>query len=131
MEDGKLDRIDGLLVALYGGVMGFDGYDSITAERMEMDKLEFGWSLYILQLRGMITGCVFQPPRPGRKEKLMGVIRDNLALTPEGFRRAEELAKEAHPEHWTTRSALAEGIKTILVNVGCGVMANYVSRLIS
>lgn len=126
----RLDKSDALLLALYAGTLHCTGFDDVTASRMEMEKREFGWTLYILQMRGWIAGCVFQPPKPGSKDKLMGVLRDGLMLTPEGFQHAEALAKEANPEHGGTVAALLDGAFRALEGVGCGVMANFVFRWI-
>lgn len=79
-----------ILVALYAEAIHCGNFNEVNRTTMGMESREFGWALYILQMRGLIAGCAFQPPAPGSAENLMGVIRDALILTPEGFRRAEE-----------------------------------------
>ena len=121
-----MDKTDAVLLALYAGALHASGFADVTAHRMEMEKREFGWTLYILQMRGWIEGCVFQPPKPGSRDKLMGVLRDELTLTTVGFQRAEALAKEANPEHGETIHALLDGAFRLLENIGCGLMANFI-----
>lgn len=78
-----------ILKALYAEAIHHGDFNEVTAYKLDMDKREFGWSLYVLQLRGLIEGCKFQPPNPSSPKALMGVIRDNLALTAKGFEQVE------------------------------------------
>ena len=125
-----LDITYAMLEALYAFTLNGDGFDALTADRMGQTPQAFGWSLYVMQLRGWIAGCKFQPPAPGSPDKLMGVIRSGLTLTEAGFKEAEALARERQPEHGRSIKRLTEGAWLILKDIGCGIMANYVSRWI-
>ena len=87
---------------------------------MEMEPGEFGWTLYQLQMRGMIAGCKFQPPQPGAPGCLMGVLRDGLMLTPQGFQAAEAMLDR------DSDAARLHAVWEILRDVGSGVMASIV-----
>lgn len=119
-----LDKWESVLLALYASAIGGRGFRDVDSKTMEMDSNEFGWTLYVLQMRGMIEGCKFQPARPGEKGQLLGVMRDNLLLTPKGFEKAEEMLTEQNDD-----GRLREA-RTILENVGCGIMANIISKII-
>ena len=122
----KIEKADAILLALYAGALHGEGFSGVTAAAMETEKRDFGWALYVLQMRGWISGCVFQPPGPGDRERLMGVIRDNLQLTPEGFKRAEEMAAERAPAKGRATGLLLQGAFELLRDIGCGVMANTI-----
>ena len=119
----KYEPWEAVLAALYAQAVHFGSFAEVTAASMEMEPRVFGWVLYILQMRGLIEGCVFQPPRPQDPQKLMGVMRDALALTPKGFDAAEALL----PGAGRTWEQLRE-IASILAQAGSGAMAAIVQR---
>ena len=86
-----MDNWELTLLALYAGAVSGMGFNDVTARWMEIPEQEFGWTLYIMQMRGVIEGCLFQPPRPGDPDQPMKVNRDALILTPKGFERAEAM----------------------------------------
>lgn len=122
-----IEKHDAVLLALYAQALHGGSFSEVTRVQMEMEPGEFAWALYILQMRGMIGGCVFQPPRPASKDKIMGVLRDDLLLTPDGFNRAESLAKTAAGnDSQLTSGILLQGVWNLLANVGCGLMASAI-----
>ena len=118
----QFDKWESVLLALYAGAVSGHGFSDVERLSMEMSENEFGWTLYILQMRGMTEGCRFQPPRPEDREHLMGVIRSGLMLTPKGFEKAEELLTAEND------AGRLREMSDILLNIGCGVMANLVSK---
>ena len=60
-----LDDWEKTLLALYAGAVSGAGFNDVRAEELGIAPEKFGWVLYILQMRGLIEGCVFQPPHPG------------------------------------------------------------------
>lgn len=110
-----------VLLALYAEAIHCGSFAEVTAGTMEMESRTFGWTLYVLQMRGLIEGCRFQPPQPGEPGQLMGVLRDGLLLTPAGFQAAEAMLGE----HQTTSERL-HAVWALLRDVGCGLMANVV-----
>lgn len=115
-----------VLLALYAEAVHCGSFAEVTAGTMDMPKGEFGWTLYILQMRGLIAGCVFQPPRPGTPGNLMGVLRSSLTLTPQGFQTAEAML-----EGEESTAGRLHAVWVLLRDMGCGVMANIVYRWIA
>lgn len=118
----KYESWEAVLSALYAQALHFGSFSEVTAASMEMEPRVFGWVLYILQMRGLIEGCVFQPPKPQDAQKLMGVMRDSLALTPKGFEAAEELLPGAG-RTWEKLKGIAE----ILAQAGSTIMAAVIT----
>ena len=110
-----------VLLALYAEAIHCGSFAEVTSRTMGMEPGEFGWTLYNLQMRGLIAGCTFQPPHPDTPGNVMGLIRDSLMLTPEGFRLAERLLGAGK-----TEDQALHGIWCVLRDAGCGVMANIV-----
>ena len=117
----KLEGWQLILLALYAEAIHCGSFAEVTAAAMGMPGNEFGWTLYHLQMRGLIEGCRFQPPHPGTPGNLMGTLRDNLMLTPQGFQTAEALLADRR----TTAERL-HAVWATLRDVGVGVMANIV-----
>ena len=117
-----LDKWETVLLALYASVVGGHGFNDVEHLSMGMTENEFGWTLYILQMRGMIEGCKFKPPRPDDKDHMMGVIRSGLLLTPKGFEKAEEMLQAQND------AGRLREVRDILLDVGSQVMANIVSK---
>lgn len=115
-----------VLMALYAEAISCGSFAEVTAGTMDLPRNEFGWILYTLQMRGLIAGCVFQPPRPDTPGNLMGVLRSNLTMTPQGFQAAEAMLDGEESTIGQLRAIWA-----ILRDVGCGVMANIVYRWIA
>lgn len=107
-----------ILLALYAEALRCGSFCEVTAKTMEMDGGVFGWTLYKLQMKGMIEGCRFIPPAPGRPGRTMEALRDGLLLTAEGFRAAEKMLGEGGAEAGQLRAAWE-----ILRDAGCGIMA--------
>lgn len=116
-----------VLLALYAEALHCGSFAEVTAGTMEIPKGEFGWTLYALQMRGLIAGCAFQPPRPNTPGNLMGVLRSHLALTPWGFQVAEGTLEQEDDDSVGRLHAIWE----ILRDAGCGIMANIVYRWIA
>lgn len=116
----KREKWELILLALYGEAIHCGSFAEVTAKTMDMESGEFGWTLYQLQMRGMIEGCRFQPPNPCAPGGLMGVLRDGLMLTPQGFQTAEAWLGK------TGCSASLHALWEILRDTGCGVMAAVV-----
>ena len=87
----EIDNWKLMLLALYAGAVSGRGFNEVTAMEMELSEREFNWTLYVMQMRGVIEGCVFTPPRPRDKEQLMQVGRTELMLTPKGFEKVEAM----------------------------------------
>ncbi len=119
---GTYDKWESVLIALYASALSGHGFNDVNAVSMGMQKGAFGWTLYILQMRGMIEGCKFQPPKQGEPDDRIGVARGALLLTPKGFEKAEEMLTEQ------SDSARLTEARSILANIGCGIMANIISR---
>lgn len=117
----KLEKWQIVLLALYAEAIHCGSFAEVTSRTMGMTSGEFGWTLYSLQMRGLIAGCVFQPPHPDTPGNLMGLLRDNLMLTPEGFQTAERLLDAEK-----TADQMLHAIWCVLRDMGCGVMANIV-----
>lgn len=115
-----MDKWQSTLLALYAEAIHGGSFAEVTAGALNMEKGEFGWTLYQLQMRGMIEGCKFQPPEPGSAGNLMGVIRSGLLLTPKGFETAEAMTAEE------TDAGRLNRLWSALRDVGCGVMANII-----
>lgn len=142
----KREKWELVLLALYAEAIGCGSFAEVTAKTMDMGGGEFGWTLYALQMRGLITGCRFQPPQPSSAGNLMGVLRDGLMLTPQGFQQAEALldgalcsnfqfdrsGREATwnpggiPTSRKTTAARLHAVWEILRDTGCAVMASVV-----
>ena len=116
------------LLALYAEAVRCGSFAEVNRTTLEMEKGEFGWTLYQLQMRGMIEGCTFQPPRPEGAGCIMGVIRDNLLLTPQGFAAAETLLTE---DARGRRDRTLTEIWTMLRDAGAGAMAAMIYSWIS
>lgn len=114
----ELEKWELVLLALYGEAIHCGSFAEVTAKTMGMESGVFGWTLYVLQMRGMIEGCRFLPPNPGAPDGLMSVLRDGLMLTPQGFQMAEARLGE------TNSAAILHRIWEILRDTGCGVMAS-------
>lgn len=117
----KREKWELVLLALYAEAIGCGSFAEVTAKTMDMGGGEFGWTLYALQMRGLITGCRFQPPQPSSAGNLMGVLRDGLMLTPQGFQQAEALLSDRK-----TTAARLHAVWEILRDTGCAVMASVV-----
>ena len=115
-----------VLLALYAEAIHCGSFAEVTAGTMGISKSEFGWTLYLLQMRGLIAGCAFQPPRPNTPGNLMGVLRSNLTLTPQGFQSAEAML-----EGDESTVGRLHAVWELLRDMGCGVMANIVYRWIA
>lgn len=123
----KIEKHEAVLLALYAQALHSGAFAEVTRVQMEMDANEFAWALYILQMRGWICGCVFQPPNPSSKERIMGVLRDALMLTPEGFSHAEALAKAAIGTDVRLPSdMMLHGVWNLMTNIGCSMMASLI-----
>ena len=85
----KPDTEEIILKALYAEAIHHGDFNEVTAQRLDMESRDFGWALYVLQMRGLIEGCKFQPPHPSTPGAVMGVIRRNLTLTAKGFEQVE------------------------------------------
>lgn len=109
-----------ILLALYAEVIRCGSFAEVTASVMDMGRGEFGWTMYQLQMRGHISGCVFQPPHPGAPGNLMGMIRDDLLLTPQGFQAAEAMVNR------DTDAGRLHAAWEIMRDVGCSVMASVI-----
>lgn len=118
----QMDSWEKILLALYAGVISGHGFGDVDYLSMEMTKNEFGWTLYILQMRGLIEGCKFQPPRPDDKEHLIGVSRTGLLLTPKGFEKAEEMLTAEND------AGRLREVRDAMINIGCGIIANVLSK---
>lgn len=105
------------LLALYAEALHCGSFAEVNRVSLGMEKCEFGWTLYLLQMRGLIEGCAFQPPKPDAAGRVMGVIRDGLLLTPRGFDMAEKMLKPGR-----AAEALHE-IWLLLRDAGASVMA--------
>lgn len=116
------------LLALYAEAVRCGSFAEVNRTTLEMEKGEFGWTLYQLQMRGMIEGCTFQPPRPEGAGRIMGVMRDNLLLTPRGFEAAEKLLTE---DARGRRDRTLTEIWTMLRDAGAGAMAAMIYSWIS
>lgn len=116
----KYEKWELILLALYAEAIHCGSFAEVTAKTMDMASGEFGWMLYQLQMRGMIEGCRFQPPDPCAPGSLMGVLRDGLMLTPQGFQAAEAQLEKANS------TARLHALWEILRDAGCGVMASIV-----
>ena len=117
----KREKWELVLLALYAEAIGCGSFAEVTARTMDIGGGEFGWTLYALQMRGLITGCRFQPPQPSSAGNLMGVLRDGLMLTPQGFQQAETLLSGRG-----TTAARLHAVWEILRDTGCAVMASVV-----
>lgn len=115
-----LDDWEKTLLALYAGAVSGAGFNDVLAEELGIAPGKFGWVLYILQMRGLIEGCVFQPPHPGDQGQVMGVVRTGLMLTPRGFDRVEAML-----EAQRDRGRLRE-VGRLLMDVGCSVMSDLI-----
>ena len=115
-----------VLLALYAEAISCGSFAEVTAGTMDIPENEFGRILYTLQVYGLIAGCVFQPPRPDTPGNLMGVLRHNLTMTPQGFQAAEAMLEGEESAIGQLRA-----VWTILRDMGCGVMANIVYRWIA
>ncbi len=123
----EIEKHEAVLLALYAQALHGGAFCEVTRVQMEMDANEFTWALYVLQMRGWVCGCAFQPPNPSAKERVMGVLRDALMLTPEGFSRAEALARAAvGTDGHLTSGMMLHGVWNLLSNIGCGIMANVI-----
>lgn len=87
------DTPDKILLALYAGVIHGSGFGDVYAGSMNVSKSEFNWSLYILQMRGLIEGCKFQPA--GLCGRELRTQREGLLLTPKGFEKVESELESA------------------------------------
>ena len=72
------EKWERVLLALYAEALSCGSFAEVTAKTMGMESGEFGWTLYALQMRGLIEGCRFQPPQPDSPGALMGVLRNAL-----------------------------------------------------
>lgn len=117
----KYEKWETLLMALYAEALRGGSFAEVTSASMGFSKSEFGWTLYQLQMRGLIEGCVFQPPNPDSPGSIMGVIRNRLLLTPKGFQKGDEMTADAER---TDEKLMI--VWRILRDVGCGIMANIV-----
>lgn len=116
----ELEKWELVLLALYGEAIHCGSFAEVTAKTMEMESGAFGWTLYALQMRGLISGCRFLPPHPDAPGKIIGVLREGLMLTPQGFQMAEARFGE------TSSAARLHRIWEILRDTGCGVMASII-----
>lgn len=116
----KREKWELILLALYAEAIHCGSFAEVTAKTMDMASGEFGWTLYQLQMRGMIEDCRFHPPDPCAPGNLMGVMRDGLMLTPQGFQAAEAQLGKANS------TARLHALWEILRDTGCGVMASIV-----
>lgn len=116
----KLEKWELILLALYGEAIHCGSFAEVTAKTMGMESGEFGWTLYVLQMRELVSGCRFLPPSPSTPNGLMGVLREGLMLTPQGFQTAEARL------NGTGSIARLHGIWEILRDTGCGVMASII-----
>lgn len=121
----RMESWEKILLALYGEAIHCGSFAEVTATTMEMERREFGWTLYALQMRGLISGCVFQPPKPDAADKIMGVLRDGLMLTPQGFQAAENRFGAM------SSTQRLHGIWELLRDTGCSVMASIIYGWIS
>ena len=115
-----MDNWQIVLLALYAEAIHGGSFAEVTAAALDMGKSDFGWTLYQLQMRGMIEGCRFQPPAPDSPGSVMGVIRGGLLLTPRGFETAEAMTEEQ-----SDKGRLMK-LWRLLRDVGCGAMANLI-----
>lgn len=116
----RTEKWELILLALYAEAIHCGSFAEVTAKTMEMGSGEFGWMLYQLQMRGLIEGCRFQPPSPAAPGCLMGVLRDGLMLTPQGFQTAEGMLRQ------DSAAARLRSVWTILRDAGCTLMASVV-----
>lgn len=100
-----------ILLALYTCPLMYRGFGDVETVVMEMDPNTFDWSLYILQMRGLISGCDFDPDVP-EGYRTIKVNREKLLLTPEGFMKAEGMLEAK------TSGEQLEEIKKILTESG-------------
>ena len=115
------EKWERVLLALYAEALSCGSFAEVTAKTMGMESGEFGWTLYALQMRGLIEGCRFQPPQPDSPGALMGVLSNALLLTPQGFQRAEALLAGRE-----TAAARLHAVWELLRDTGCAVMASIV-----
>lgn len=116
----KREKWQLILAALYAEAIHCGNFAEVNSGTMEMEPGEFSWTLYMMQMRGLIEGCIFQPPRPDSPGNLMGVLRDNLLLTPQGFQMAEAALGRG------TDTGRLHAVWDMLRDAGCSVMAEII-----
>lgn len=89
-----IDSWEITLIALYASAITGKGFYQVTEDRLPLRGPGLNWTLYILQMRGMIEGCEFEPPTPGDKDQIMSVERRGMLLTPKGFETAEGMLNQ-------------------------------------
>ena len=80
----KPDTEEIILKALYAEALMHGDFNEVTCSYLCVEHRDFCWALYVLQMRGLIEGCVFHALGGG-----MDADRQALRLTPRGFEKIE------------------------------------------